>query len=237
MKARLWTVRGPARRVGRPGAGFSIAPAALRTFFLATRFVRVKSRRATGVRMMSAERHIGRARIYLSFADEDRARAMELVRWLNDGGWQVAADDRHIFPADNWSPPGRLDACDVIVCVITPAWPVSSHCRREYAYCAKRGKFILPVVCESFDLNSLPPAIRALPRVDLAPRRMTDYLALKEALEQAGRTVGQAAALAADARRHDAAAWTLRGLRIVGALQAAAARARQTVSRLLARRV
>ncbi len=128
-----------------------------------------------------------RARIYVSFADEDRARAMALVRWLNDSGWQVAADDRHIFtPGDHWSPPPRLDACDVILCVITPGWLVSSYCHHEFSHCAKRGKFILPVVCELSDVNLLPPAIRPLPRVDLTQNRMIDYLALKEVLTQAG---------------------------------------------------
>ena len=54
--------------------------------------------------------HVDRARIYVSFADEDRARAMELVRWLNDSGWHVVADDRHSFaPDDSWSPSSRLE--------------------------------------------------------------------------------------------------------------------------------
>ena len=56
-----------------------------------------------------------------SFADEIALRAMELVRWLNDSGWQVAADDRHAFAAGRrWSPSSRLEACDVMLCVITP---------------------------------------------------------------------------------------------------------------------
>ena len=138
---------------------------------------------------MPAEPHEDRARLYLSFADEDRVRAMELVRWLNDGGWRVAADDRHAFAAGDrksWAPSRQLDACDVMLCVITPGWLVSDFCHREYAYCAKGGKFVLPVISEPFDLALLPPAIRALPRVDLTQSRMIDYLALKDVLIQAG---------------------------------------------------
>jgi TIR domain len=137
---------------------------------------------------MPPELHEDRARLYLSFADEDRPRAMELVRWLNDSGWRVAADDRHAFAGDRktWAPSRRLDACDVMLCVITPGWLVSDFCHREFAYCAKRGKFVLPVICEPFDLALLPAAIRALPRVDLTQNRMIDYLALKEVLTQAG---------------------------------------------------
>jgi TIR domain len=143
---------------------------------------------------MPPELHEDRARLYLSFADEDRPRAMELVRWLNDSGWRVAADDRHAFAAGTWSPSRRLDTCDVILCVITPGWLVSKFCHHEYAYCAKRGKFVLPVICEPFDLALLPPAIRALPRVDLTQNRMIDYLALKEVLTQAGSQLARSAA-------------------------------------------
>ena len=74
-----------------------------------------------------------RARIYLSFADEDRPRVMELVRWLNDSGWQVRADDRHAFAAgEDWGRAAarRLNSCDVILCVITPGWLVSTYCHR-----------------------------------------------------------------------------------------------------------
>src|SRR5437667_8742464 len=112
---------------------------------------------------MSVELNPGRASIYVSFADEDRARAMELVRWLNDSGWHVVADDRHSFePGETWTAPRRLAACDVILCVITPGWLVSTYCRQEFAYSAKRGKFVLPVICDLPDLSVLPPPIRAL---------------------------------------------------------------------------
>jgi hypothetical protein len=158
--------------------------------------------------VMSAEPIADRARIYVSFADEDRTRAMDLVRWLNDSGWHVAADDRHAFaPGETRSPPPRLSACDVILCVITPGWLVSSYCHHEFAYCAKRGKFLLPVICELFDLSVLPQAIGALPRIDLTRNRMIDYLALKEVLTQAGSQIGRVAAAGNDAPRRRAVRW------------------------------
>jgi hypothetical protein len=159
---------------------------------------------------MSAELHIGRARIFVSFADEDRARAMELVRWLNDSGWHVVADDRHAFAAgDSWTPSKRLNSCDVILCVITPGWLVSNYCHLEYSYCAKRGKFVLPVICDLSDVGLLPPAIRALPRVDLTRNRMVDFLALKEVLSQAGSKIGRVAAVENNAERKGALARAL----------------------------
>ena len=158
---------------------------------------------------MSPKPHLDRARIFVSFADEDRTRAMELVRWLNDSGWHVVADDRHAFAAGTWSPSRRLDTCDIILCVITPGWLVSKFCHHEYSYCAKRGKFVLPVICELSDVGLLPDAVRALPRVDLTRNRMVDYLALKEVLTQAGSKIGRVAAAENDAERKGAFAWTL----------------------------
>jgi TIR domain len=140
---------------------------------------------------MSAESHANPTRIYLSFADEDRARAMALVRWLNDGGWRVVADDRHSFAAgDRWSRGLRLDSCDVILCLVTPGWLVSTHCHDEYSYCAKHGKFVVPVICELPDLDLLPEGMRALPRVDLTQGRLDDYLLLKDTLRQVGSRIG-----------------------------------------------
>src|SRR5688572_21909379 len=101
-----------------------------------------------------------RAAIYVSFAEKDRARAMELVRWLNDSGWHVRADDRHAFAAgDGWtrSVAGRLHSCDLILCVITPGWLASDFCRYEFSYATKMGKYVLPVICELADESMLPP--------------------------------------------------------------------------------
>src|SRR5436309_3372212 len=87
---------------------------------------------------------IGACGGYLIFADEDRLRAMALVRWLNDSGWRVVADDRHAFaPGDRWSSSVRLNSCDVMLCLITPGWLVSRFCHDEYAHCASHGKFVL----------------------------------------------------------------------------------------------
>jgi hypothetical protein len=151
---------------------------------------------------MSADIGAGRARIYVSFADEDRGRVMELVRWLNDGGWHVRADVRHAFATgQDWERAAakRLEACDVVLCVVTPGWLVSKFCHFEYSHSAKRGKFVLPVICDLTDVGLLPDAMRALPRVDLTESRMVDYLALKEVLDQAGSAIGQLAVDDADA--------------------------------------
>jgi TIR domain len=157
---------------------------------------------------MHSELGVNRARIYVSFADEDRPRAMQLVRWLNDSGWRVTADDRHSFGAgERWSPTPRLEFCDVILCVITPRWLASDLCRHEYSYCAKRGRFVLPVIFELLDVGLLPPALRVLPRVDLTQGRMIDYLALKQVLTQTGSQIARAAAGEADRSRRGVLAW------------------------------
>jgi hypothetical protein len=158
---------------------------------------------------MSAPQHPDRARIYVSFAEPDRPRVMQLVRWLNDSGWYVRADDRHAFPGGDdwkWSAAIRLDACDVALCVVTTAWLVSDSCRFEFSYSAKRGKFVLPVLCEPGLADVLPPALRALPRVDLSEGRMVDYLVLKDTLVQAGTRAARPVPASLGARLRDACA-------------------------------
>jgi TIR domain len=157
------------------------------------------------------ERHAGRARIYLSFAEEDRPRVMELVRWLNDGGWKVHADHRHAFPADDawtWARPISLDTSEVVLCAITLAWLASESCRYEFSYAARHGKFVLPVICEAAVIEVLPPALRALPRVDLTQGRLVDYLKLKDTLSQAGSKIAAAAVV----KRLPAGARTFAGM-------------------------
>jgi hypothetical protein len=159
----------------------------------------------------SQEPLVVRSRIYVSFADEDRARAMALVRWLNDAGWRVEADDRHALAApDRGSRSQRLDSCDVVLCLITPGWLISKFCHDEYAHCAKQGKFVLPVICELDDLRLLPEAMRALPRVDLTGDRIENYLSLRDALVQAGSHAESVLATAqAAARRQSRMRWLL----------------------------
>jgi hypothetical protein len=172
---------------------------------------------------MSPEPHTDRARIYVSFADEDRARAMEIVRWLNDSGWRVVADDRHVVEVgDDWSPPDRLDACDIMLCVITPGWLVSRFCHHEFAYCARRGKFVLPLICELSDVRLLPPPVRALPRVDLTREGLADYLTLRDVLTQTGSRIGKVAEAESDSRRTRLFRRALRDRRLLWAALAAA---------------
>jgi hypothetical protein len=161
---------------------------------------------------MSSQLNADRARIFLSFADEDRARAMELVRWLNDGGWHIVADERHAFASDPRRPSRHLDDCDVALCVVTPGWLVSSHCHRELSYCTAKGKLILPVMCEEIALGLLPSALRALPRIDLTHHGVIDYLALKQTLTQAGSGIVRGGAARAGSGRV-ACAWCARARR------------------------
>src|SRR5262249_4830644 len=195
---RLWNTRSPQRgprrasATGCPARGRQSHRLIKRIPYHWCNLRRASSAARTPV---SAHHNVDRARIFVSFAGEDRARAMELVRWLNDGGWHVVADDRHSFAVPEGSiSSARLDHCDIVLCVVTPRWLESDSCRREFSYCAKRGKFILPVICELADLTMLPPAVRARPRVDLRQNRLTDYLALKESLTQTGSQIAPPAA-------------------------------------------
>jgi hypothetical protein len=170
---------------------------------------------------MSPALHTDRARIYVSFADDDRSRAMELVRWLNDSGWSVSADDRHAFAAGDEVVTGKLDTSDVVVCVITLGWLVSESCRFELSYCTRRGKLVLPVICDPWVMDVLPAALQALPRVDLTQNRLIDYLTLKDTLTQAGSRIGRAREVESKATRRLKLASQLRAHRRSIALAAA----------------
>ncbi len=170
---------------------------------------------------MSPALHTDRARIYVSFADDDRSRAMELVRWLNDSGWSVSADDRHAFAAGDEEVTSKLDTSDVVVCVITLGWLVSASCRFELSYCVTRGKLVLPVICDPWVMDVLPAALHALPRVDLTQNRLIDYLTLKETLTQAGSRIGRATEVEGKATRRLKLAWQLHTHRRSIALAAA----------------
>ena len=78
---------------------------------------------------------------------------------------------------------------------------MSTYCHDEYSYCAKRGKFVLPVICELSDLNLLPEGMRALPRVDFMQDRLNDYLVLKDTLRQAGSRIETIVAAESEAAR------------------------------------
>ena len=106
--------------------------------------------------------------------------------------------------------------------MITPGWLVSDFCHREFSYCAKRGKFVLPVICELPDEGMLPQAIRALPRVDLTQNRVVDYLVLKDTLIQAGSKIGRgAAAVESNTGRHRPFPWVLSDRRSIWLMLAA----------------
>ena len=114
-----------------------------------------------------------------------------------------------------------MNSSAVILCAITPRWLESDFCRLEFSYGAKRGKFILPVICEPTHVGSLPEGMRALPRIDLTRNRLLDYLALKETLSQAGSRIGRVAIVVNDPEPAGRFASRPGARRVIGLLLAA----------------
>ena len=81
---------------------------------------------------------------------------------------------------------------------------------------------MLPLICELSDVRLLPPAVRALPRVDLTREGLVDYLALRTVLTQTGSTIGKVAGVEQDSRRSRLFRRVLRYRRLLWAALAAA---------------
>jgi hypothetical protein len=81
---------------------------------------------------------------------------------------------------------------------------------------------VLPLICELSDVGLLPPAVRALPRVDLTREGLVDYLALRAVLTQTGSKIGRVAGADHDSRRTRLFRRALRDRRLLWAALAAA---------------
>jgi WD40 repeat protein len=130
------------------------------------------------------------ARVFLSYASEDRQRAGQLHQWLVADGHEVFWDQglrNGIEVGEEWDKRlhERLRWADAVVCVVTSASVNSTWCTAEISIALSRGSRLLPVRAESgvdhpllrsaqyADLTRDPDAARAalvetLRRVDAA---------------------------------------------------------------------
>jgi WD40 repeat protein len=93
------------------------------------------------------------ARVFISYASVDLARAREVYRWLIEGGHEVFFDqDPHagIVVGEQWRQRlyERLRWADAVVCMVTSAAVVSSWCAAEIATAQAWGSRLLPLRVE-----------------------------------------------------------------------------------------
>ncbi len=110
-------------------------------------------------------------RLYLCYASEDKTTAFDLADKLEKVGYQVAFDD--VLQAEQPLQPqleGLIEACDVVVYIMTTASRKSEWCQWEFATAAELGKPIVTVPPEAFgNLEDLRGKITHAP-----PARPTD---------------------------------------------------------------
>ncbi|MEV8437971.1 TIR domain-containing protein [Actinosynnema sp. NPDC051121] len=90
------------------------------------------------------------AKVFLSYATPDRAVAGAILAWLRDAGHDVFLDhdrERGIELGEDWKPRlyRELRRADAVVCLLTPAYLVSTWCTAEVAIADSLGCRILPL--------------------------------------------------------------------------------------------
>src|SRR5262245_37909596 len=93
-------------------------------------------------------------RVFLSYARKDGAEtAQRLKDLLHEAGCEIWLDTINIRGGASWSKDiqSALNACDVLVAVLTPASYVSEICRAEQTWALDKGKLVIPVVADGAD--------------------------------------------------------------------------------------
>jgi WD40 repeat protein/energy-coupling factor transporter ATP-binding protein EcfA2 len=126
------------------------------------------------------------ARVFVSYASEDRECAGQLRRWLVAEGHEVFVyqDLRDgILVGDDWDKRlhERLRWADVVVCVVSSAAVASPWCLAEVGIALSRGSRLVPVQAES-GVNH--PLLRSVQYADLSVDSTVGRAALIEALRR-----------------------------------------------------
>ncbi|MGH3869770.1 MAG: TIR domain-containing protein [Pseudonocardiaceae bacterium] len=126
------------------------------------------------------------ARVFVSYASEDRKEAGRLYQWLAAAGHQVflAADLRDgIAGGEHWRLRlhERLRWADAVVCVLTSAYLASTWCTAEIATAQSRGSRLIPVLAE---LDVVHPLLNDIQHIDLIRNPGGVPAALDEALRR-----------------------------------------------------
>ncbi|MGH3936760.1 MAG: toll/interleukin-1 receptor domain-containing protein, partial [Pseudonocardiaceae bacterium] len=122
------------------------------------------------------------ARVFISYAHEDLARACGVHRWLSEAGHKVFLDQDSrdgIAVGEQWRQ--RLRWADAVVCVVTFASVASSWCTAEIAMAQARGSRLLPLRAEP---DADHPLLADIPHIDLAQDPAATCAALIAALRR-----------------------------------------------------
>ncbi|MGH3810845.1 MAG: TIR domain-containing protein [Pseudonocardiaceae bacterium] len=126
------------------------------------------------------------ARVFISYASEDRALAGEVHQWLIDDGHEVFWDhDLHngMVVGEQWQQQihERLQWADTVVCVVTSAYLASTWCATEVGIAQSRGSRLLPLLAEP---GVKHPVLESLQHADYVSDPVAARVALTAALRR-----------------------------------------------------
>ncbi|MGQ0774632.1 MAG: nSTAND1 domain-containing NTPase [Pseudonocardiales bacterium] len=126
------------------------------------------------------------ARVFLSYARDDRALTHDVHRWLDQAGHEVFFDQDPqdgIAVGEVWRQRlhERLRWADAVVCVVTSASVASSWCTAEIAMAQARGSRLLPLRAEP---DADHPLLTDVHHIDLAQDSAAAHAALIAALHR-----------------------------------------------------
>jgi WD40 repeat protein len=126
------------------------------------------------------------ARVFISYASEELALAMEVARWLVGAGHEVFLDkdpQHGIAVGDEWEKRlhERLRWANAVVCIVTSAYLKSAWCTAEVSTARSRGNRLLPLRAEPGVDHQL---MRSLQYADLTKDQTVARSALVAALRR-----------------------------------------------------
>ena len=126
------------------------------------------------------------ARVFISYASEDRTLAGELYQWLIDDGHEIFWDhDLHngIGVGERWEQRiyEGLHWADTVVCVVTSAYLASAWCATEIGIAQSRGRRLLPLLAEP---GVQHPVLESLHHADYTRDPVAARVALTAALRR-----------------------------------------------------
>lgn len=123
--------------------------------------------------------------IVISYAREDRGIVEELAQTLRLWGHDAWTDAGAHSGARWWDEiVGRIQTCDVLLAVTSPASLVSNACTLERRYAMALDKVVLPVQVAPVNMQSLPPEFAAIHFFDFTVRDVAAAGRLFHALQQ-----------------------------------------------------
>ena len=102
------------------------------------------------------------SKIFISHSSHDNAKALAVAQWLKQQGWADYFLDitptRGLVPGTRWQAELRAatDRCEVILCLISPAWCDSKWCLVEFLWAKQLGKAMFGVIVAPTPHESIP---------------------------------------------------------------------------------